>query len=49
MKVNIKRIDNDYLLEAENDTSNTLLMDGNKHIGGNEAGMRPKLKLLKWK
>ncbi len=46
MKINLKRIDNDFNLEARNDEGNTLLMDGSKEIGGNEKGMRPMQLLL---
>lgn len=46
MKVNIKRIDEDFLLEATNDTNNTLLMDGSESIGGHHAGFRPMQILL---
>ncbi len=46
MKVNIKRIDNDFLLEAINDTQNTLLMDGSESIGGHNLGFRPFQMLL---
>ncbi len=46
MKVNIKRIDSDFLLEAVNDTNNTLLMDGTESIGGHHKGFRPFQMLL---
>ncbi|MCC6819041.1 MAG: OsmC family protein [Bacteroidia bacterium] len=46
MKVNIKRIDTDFLLEATNDTENTLLMDGTQNIGGHHLGFRPMQMLL---
>lgn len=46
MRVNIKRIDNDFLMEAVNDTGNTIVMDGSESIGGRNAGMRPMQLLL---
>lgn len=46
MIVNIKRIDGDYLLEATNDTGNSLIMDSTKHGGGQEKGFRPFQMLL---
>ena len=46
MKINIKRIDDDFLMEATNDTNNTLLMDGSESIGGHHKGMRPMQLLL---
>ena len=46
MKINIKRIDDDFLMEATNDTNNTLLMDGSENIGGHHKGMRPMQLLL---
>lgn len=46
MRVNIKRIDNDFLMEATNDTGNTIVMDGSESIGGRNAGMRPMQLLL---
>ena len=46
MKINIKRINDDFLMEATNDTNNTLLMDGSESIGGHNKGMRPMQLLL---
>ena len=46
MKMHIKRLDDDFLMEASNDTSNTLLMDGSESIGGHHKGMRPMQLLL---
>lgn len=46
MKMHIKRIDDDFLMEAVNDTNNTLLMDGSESIGGHHKGMRPMQLLL---
>lgn len=46
MKISIKRTDNDYRMEAINDTGNVLLMDGSESIGGHNSGMRPMQLLL---
>ncbi|MBL7919685.1 MAG: OsmC family protein [Bacteroidia bacterium] len=46
MKIAIKRIDNDFNMEAVNEEGNTLLMDGAKDIGGKGKGMRPMQLLL---
>jgi len=46
MKIEIKRVDNGVLLEAQNDTQNTLLIDGSEDIGGKNRAMRPMQLLL---
>ena len=46
MKINIKRIDEDFGMEAINEDGNTLLMDGAADIGGHGGGMRPMQLLL---
>lgn len=46
MKINIKRIDSDYHMEAVNDTGNIVQMDGNPEIGGHNLGARPMQLLL---
>jgi len=46
MKINIKRIDDDFNMEATNEDGNTLLMDGAPDIGGHGKGMRPMQLLL---
>lgn len=46
MKINIKRIDDDFNMEASNREGNTLLMDGSAEIGGHGKGMRPMQLLL---
>lgn len=46
MKINIKRIDDDFNMEASNEDGNTLLMDGSTEIGGHGKGMRPMQLLL---
>jgi putative redox protein len=46
MKINIKRIDSDFNMEAVNEDGNTLLMDGATDIGGHGKGMRPMQLLL---
>lgn len=46
MKINIKKIDDDFGMEAVNEDGNTLLMDGATDIGGHGKGMRPMQLLL---
>jgi putative redox protein len=46
MKINIKRIDDDFGMEAVNEDGNTLLMDSAPDIGGKGTGMRPMQLLL---
>lgn len=46
MKIHIKRLDDDYHMEAVNDTGNSLQMDGAPEIGGHGLGMRPMQLLL---
>jgi putative redox protein len=46
MKMQIKRLDDDFLMEAINDTNNNILMDGSESIGGHHKGMRPMQLLL---
>lgn len=46
MKINIKRLDDDFELEASNEDGNTLKMDGSAEIGGHAKGMRPMQLLL---
>ncbi|MBA3680129.1 MAG: OsmC family protein [Bacteroidetes bacterium] len=46
MKIAIKRIDDDFNMEAVNEEGNSLLMDGAKDIGGHGKGMRPMQLLL---
>jgi putative redox protein len=46
MKINIKRIDDNFNMEATNDTGNSILMDGSPDIGGAGKGMRPMQLLL---
>jgi putative redox protein len=46
MKINIKRIDNDFHMEATNEEGNTLFMDGSPSIGGHNKAMRPTQLLL---
>lgn len=45
-RVELKRLDGDYLFEATNETGNSIRMDGNLAIGGHEAAMRPMQVLL---
>ena len=46
MKIQLKRLDNDYNFEAVNEDGNSLLMDGSQEIGGHGKGMRPMQLLL---
>lgn len=46
MKINIKRLDDAFNMEAINEDGNLLLMDGSSDIGGNGKGMRPMQLLL---
>src|SRR5450432_1150074 len=46
MKINLKRIDEDFNMEATNEDGNSLLMDGSPDIGGHGKGMRPMQLLL---
>jgi putative redox protein len=46
MKVSVKRVDNDFHMEAVNDTGNVVLLDGNPEIGGHNLGARPMQLLL---
>ncbi len=46
MKINIKRIDDDFKMEAINEDGNSLLMDASPDIGGHGKGMRPMQLLL---
>jgi putative redox protein len=46
MKINLKRLDNDFNIEATNEDGNTLSMDGSQEIGGHGKGMRPMQLLL---
>lgn len=46
MTVKIVRKNDDYLMEATNDTDNTLIMDGSPDIGGVNGGFRPMQLLL---
>ena len=46
MRINLKRIDNDFNFEASNDDGNTISIDGAPAIGGHNNGMRPMQLLL---
>ncbi|MCF8459815.1 MAG: OsmC family protein [Flavobacteriales bacterium] len=41
MKVTLKRLNDDYHMEATNATGNTIQMDGSPGIGGQNLGARP--------
>ena len=46
MKIQLKRLDEDFNFEATNEDGNTLQMDGSQEIGGHGKGMRPMQLLL---
>ncbi len=46
IKIELSRVDDDYNLEAVNDTGNKILFDGAPDIGGHGRGMRPMQTLL---
>lgn len=46
MKINIKRLNDDFHMEASNEDGNVLHMDGSPDIGGQGKGMRPMQLLL---
>lgn len=46
MKINIKRLNDDFHMEASNEDGNVLHMDGSPEIGGQGKGMRPMQLLL---
>jgi putative redox protein len=46
MKINIKRLDSDFHMEAMNEDGNTISMDGAESIGGHHKGFRPMQLLL---
>ncbi|MBL7934813.1 MAG: OsmC family protein [Bacteroidia bacterium] len=46
MKINIKRLNDDFHMEASNEDGNILHMDGSPDIGGQGKGMRPMQLLL---
>ncbi|MEM1324370.1 MAG: OsmC family protein [Bacteroidota bacterium] len=41
MQITLKRIDDAYLMEAQNENGNTIQMDGSPAIGGGNQAMRP--------
>ena len=46
MKISIKRINNDFKMEALNQEGNKLMMDASEEIGGQNSGFRPMQLLL---
>ena len=46
IKIELSRVDQDYNMEAVNDTGNKILFDGSPEIGGHGRGMRPMQTLL---
>lgn len=41
MKITLKRLNDDYHMEASNETGNSIQMDGSPKIGGQNLGARP--------
>src|SRR6185312_14876648 len=46
MKVSVKRTNDNYRMEATNESGNLIVMDASKNIGGEESGFRPTQLLL---
>ena len=46
IKIELSRVDEDYNMEAVNETGNKILFDGAPEIGGHGRGMRPMQTLL---
>jgi putative redox protein len=46
MKVSVKRTNDNYRMEATNESGNLIVMDASKNIGGEENGFRPTQLLL---
>ncbi len=46
MRVEVKRINENYGLEALNETGNSIIIDSNKTSGGDDLGFRPMQMLL---
>ena len=46
MKINLKRLNDHFNLEASNEEGNSILIDGSPEIGGHGKGMRPMQLLL---
>jgi putative redox protein len=46
MKINLKRLNDHFNLEATNEEGNSILIDGSPDIGGHGKGMRPMQLLL---
>lgn len=46
MKINVKRLNDNFHMEASNEDGNSIQMDGSPDIGGEGKGMRPRQLLL---
>ncbi|MFO0321667.1 MAG: OsmC family protein [Bacteroidota bacterium] len=46
MKINLKRLDQNFNFEASNENGNTISIDASPDIGGHDKGMRPMQLLL---
>jgi putative redox protein len=46
MRIELKRLDGDFLFEAKSETGNTALMDAGENIGGHNKGVRPMQMLI---
>ncbi len=46
MRIELKRLDGDFLFEAKSETGNIALMDAGENIGGHNKGIRPMQMLI---
>ena len=46
MKINVKRLNDNFHMEARNEDGNSIQMDSSPEIGGEGKGMRPRQLLL---
>jgi putative redox protein len=46
MKISLKRINDNFKMQAINENGNEIILDASKSIGGNESGFRPMQLLL---
>ena len=46
VNIELRRLDGEYLMEASNDSGQSIKMDGTRELGGQEAAMRPMQVLL---
>ncbi len=46
MKIEVRRINSDFKMEAKNENGNTIIIDNGKSSGGNDEGFRPMQMLI---